>query len=232
MIPIVPKNNVKIHTTKGSLVPHDHPVVAQPKCQNYSLAQRLLRCKSARLQRKFRARLAKHGRTTFKEARRTTRKPRARRKRENQTVRRKDEGQTIRKTKEQRSLRKNRKSSFKEPKSTNCLNSLRPRPKWRRSKTFQRSRFRREQTKYPQYKSLILMHQRMKSYMHYQTKKHNETHIKPFNMRPMPKWQRSKIFQRSRFRMDQNKNLWPKCIILTSQQQTIDQSYKKNTIIK
>ena len=47
---VVPKSNVKIHTTKGSQVPHDHPVMAQPKCQNYSLTQRLLRSKSARLQ--------------------------------------------------------------------------------------------------------------------------------------------------------------------------------------
>ena len=47
---IAPKSNVKIHTTKGSQVPHDHPVMAQPKCQNYYLTQRLLRCKSARLQ--------------------------------------------------------------------------------------------------------------------------------------------------------------------------------------
>ena len=70
------------------------------------------------------------------------------------------------------------------------------------------------------------MHQRVKSYPQYQTKKHNETHIKPLNMRPMPKWRRSKIFQRSHFRMNQNKNSWAKQIILTSQQQRTYQSYQ------
>ena len=98
-IPIVPKSNAKIHTTEEIIIPQHHPVVAQPKCQLYTFAKRLSRCKSARLQRKFRARLAKHERTTFKEARGTTTKPRARRKRENNKVRTKDEGRTIRKNK-------------------------------------------------------------------------------------------------------------------------------------
>ena len=59
------------------------------------------------------------------------------------------------------------------------------------------------------------MHQRAKSYPHSQRNQHKETHIKPFNMRPRPKWRRSKIFQRSHFRIDQNKDLWANHIFLS-----------------
>ena len=71
------------------------------------------------------------------------------------------------------------------------------------------------------------MHQRVRTYPHYQRNQHNETHIKPFDLRPRPKWRRSKIFQQSRFRMDQNKNSWAKQIILTSQRRRTYQSYQR-----
>ena len=79
-----------------------------------------------------------------------------------------------------------------------------PRPKWRRSKIFQRSRFRMDQNKNSWSKCIIPTSQKQRTCPIYQRKYHNKIPVRYVIIRPRPKWWRLKMFQCSRFQKEQN----------------------------